>query len=102
MNILSIVYKKNVKVFKLITCNTVDTNRFYLEYIAESEGSLDIDSSNSLDVEGENLSKRKVTHEEVNVELTDEIFDFKEIFNMEKFDKRTLDLLNDVQTKQIN
>ena len=93
--ILALVYKKNVKLFRIVTLNQIDSNKFYHDHVHESESGSHSDNSDS-DDENEDNSKLNISDININLQK-DESLDFSTIFDMKKFDQKTLDALQDVQ-----
>jgi hypothetical protein len=68
MNILIIVYKKNIKVFRLITLNSFDQKKFYQKHICEDND----DSNENIDINigTGNFDAKNVTHEDLEYMMT--------------------------------
>ena len=63
--ILALIYKKNVSLFRLVTLNQIDSNKFYHDYVHEDSMS----NSDNSDCDNDNEDNSKVNISDININL---------------------------------
>lgn len=95
INLLSIVHKNNIKIFRLLTLNMIDANEFRVKYIQESDQGSIYGSSDS---DNDRQNSLKVNTKEIGFE-DDAPLDFADLFDLNKMNKTSRESIEAVQQR---